>query len=84
MGSTKSVEQGSGAQHPEARSHRDQKAFSLSSLQGSVLVGKGLVASHVVLQPFVSVPTGPMETWPQGAEVSTYYMIMQQPCRGEG
>lgn len=56
-------------------------AFSLFSLQGSVLVGKGLVASHVVLQPSVSVLTGPMEMWPQGAEVRIYYMIRQQACR---
>lgn len=58
---------------------RDEKgspmAFSLFSLQGSVLVGKGLVASHVVLHRSVSVLTGPMEMWPQGAEVRTYYMI---------
>lgn len=56
--------------------------FSLFSLQDSVLVGKGLVASHVVLQPSVSVLTGPTEMWPQGAEVRTYYVIRQQTCRG--
>lgn len=59
-------------------------AFSLFSLQGSVLVGKGLAASRVVLQPSVSVLTRPMDMWPQGAEVRAYYMIMQQACRGEG
>lgn len=29
------------------------------------------MASHVVLQPSVSVLTRPMDTWPQGAELVT-------------
>lgn len=57
-------------------------AFSLFSLQGSVLVGKGLVASRVVLQPSVSVLTGPMEMWRLGAEVCTYDMVIREACRG--
>lgn len=57
---------------------------SFSSSQGSVLVGKGSVASRAALPPSVSVPTGPMEMWPQGAEVCASYVVRQQACRGLG
>lgn len=65
LGSPRSVEQGSGGIVPRIKAMQRLEwfpmAFSLFSLQGNVLVVKGLVASLVVLQPSVSVLTGLME-----------------------